>query len=72
MQGMRMNMCQHYLQQSTKGLMMETSNPTRQMKQQCCRGMGEVSENCRWNMMMQKGESEGQCVPQDNYLLCLT
>ncbi|KAI3920600.1 hypothetical protein MKW98_020501 [Papaver atlanticum] len=67
MQGMRMNMCQKYLQQSTQGLMMVTSNPTRQMKQQCCREMGEVSENCRCkavNMMMhdmmQKGEYQGQ------------
>ncbi|KAI3981109.1 hypothetical protein MKX01_032249 [Papaver californicum] len=67
MQGMRMNMCQQYLQQSTQGLMMVTSNPTGQMKQQCCKEMGEVSENCRCeavNMMMQdmmqRGEIQGQ------------
>ncbi|MCL7030583.1 hypothetical protein MKW94_011658 [Papaver nudicaule] len=67
MQRMHMNMCQQYLQQSTQGLVMVTTNPTGQMKRQCCREMGEVSENCRCeavNMMihdmMQRGEYQGQ------------
>ncbi|XP_026409851.1 2S sulfur-rich seed storage protein 1-like [Papaver somniferum] len=46
---------------------METTNPTRQMKQQCCREMRDVTESCRCeavNMMMQdmmqREEYQGQ------------
>lgn len=67
MQRMRMNMCQRYLQQSTQCIMMVTPNPTRQIKQQCCREMGKVSENCRCEAvsmmlhdMMQRGEYQSQ------------
>ncbi|KAI3904820.1 hypothetical protein MKW92_041047 [Papaver armeniacum] len=67
MQGMHMNRCQQYLQQSTQGLLMVTTNPSGQMKQQCCREMRDVSENCRCeavNMMMhdmmRRGEYQGQ------------
>ncbi|KAI3861545.1 hypothetical protein MKW98_000497 [Papaver atlanticum] len=42
MRGMRMNMCQQYLRQSSQrgdDIMEEESNPTRQGLQDCCREM---------------------------------
>ncbi|KAI3875787.1 hypothetical protein MKX03_023710 [Papaver bracteatum] len=56
MRGMRMNMCQQYLRQSSQrgdDIMMEESNPTRQGLQDCCREMRGVSEECRCEAIRQ-------------------
>ncbi|KAI3837756.1 hypothetical protein MKW92_019975 [Papaver armeniacum] len=56
MRGMRMNMCQQYLRQSTQrgdDIIMEESNPTRQGLQDCCREMRGVSEECRCEAIRQ-------------------
>ncbi|RZC66557.1 hypothetical protein C5167_010257 [Papaver somniferum] len=56
MRGMRMNMCQQYLRQSSQrgdNIMEEESNPTRQGLQDCCREMRGVSEECRCEAVRQ-------------------
>ncbi|KAI3962279.1 hypothetical protein MKW92_017818 [Papaver armeniacum] len=56
MRGMRMNMCQQYLRQSSQrgdDIMEEESNPTRQGLQDCCREMRGVSEECRCEAIRQ-------------------
>ncbi|OVA10921.1 Bifunctional inhibitor/plant lipid transfer protein/seed storage helical domain [Macleaya cordata] len=65
MQGMQMNECERYLEQSRRGLIM--INPTRQVPEECCREMREVSEECRceavkqmMHHMQQGGEYKGQ------------
>ncbi|KAI3855380.1 hypothetical protein MKX03_025338 [Papaver bracteatum] len=59
MRGMRMNMCQQYLRQSSSQRgddiveEEEESNPTRQGLQECCREMRGVSEECRCEAVRQ-------------------
>ncbi|RZC66626.1 hypothetical protein C5167_010308 [Papaver somniferum] len=57
MRGMRMNMCQQYLRQSSQrgdDIMIEQEgNPTRQGLQDCCREMRGVSEECRCEAVRQ-------------------
>ncbi|KAI3886126.1 hypothetical protein MKW92_046174 [Papaver armeniacum] len=56
MRGMRMNMCQQYLRQSSQrgdDIIMIESNPTRQGLQDCCREMRGVSEECRCEAVRQ-------------------
>ncbi|KAI3960674.1 hypothetical protein MKX01_003848 [Papaver californicum] len=55
MRGMRMNMCQQYLRQSSQrgdDIIMMESNPTGQL-QDCCREMRGVSEECRCEAIRQ-------------------
>ncbi|KAI3960657.1 hypothetical protein MKX01_003831 [Papaver californicum] len=55
MRGMRMNMCQQYLRQSSwrgDDIIMMESNPTGQL-QDCCREMRGVSEECRCEAIRQ-------------------
>ncbi|RZC45008.1 hypothetical protein C5167_037947 [Papaver somniferum] len=64
MRGMRMNMCQQYLRQSSQrgdDIMMEESNPTGQGLQDCCRELRGVSEECRCEAIRQMAQQmQGQ------------
>ncbi|OVA10922.1 hypothetical protein BVC80_8751g16 [Macleaya cordata] len=44
MQGVQLNECRRYLEQSQRGILMMSTNPMRQVPEQCCSEMREVTE----------------------------